>query len=138
MRKRTHLRGVLFGVIAHVSLALIFAYVGVQLTRVASLAAGIPNPLKTGPFEPLSVGWYFTQPLVVILGGIAGFTAAHFSPARSWISPSILAGGTLLLAFWALPSSHNLFVLAAWLALSPIGILLGAHTYMQRVSERDA
>ena len=138
MRRRTHFRGIVFGGLAHVFVGLTLAYASVEITRAVSSLAGVPNPLKTGPFEPLSLGWFVTQPLVFALGVVSGFVAAHFAPAKSRKAPLVLAGLALVLASAALPKSEHPVVLAAWLLLSPLGILLGAQTYMRKVEHRAA
>jgi len=138
MRKRTLLRGVLFGAASHVLLALASALVGAKLASLVSSAARVANPLETGPFEPLSVGWWIQQPVVFAIGFGAGVVAAHYSSARSWKAPAILALGWFALSSLALPASQNLFALAAWLLLSPLGVLMGAFVYMRRLERNDA
>ena len=118
-------------------LALASAFVGAKVTGLVSAAVGVASPLKTGPFQSLSVGWSAQQPVVFALGCAAGFVAAHFSPARSWKAPVILALGVFALSSLSLPASENALVLAAWLLLSPLGVLVGANIYVRKV-ERNA
>jgi len=133
MRRRTQVRGVLLGLLSHWVALLVLAYVGAKITQWISVANHTVNPLKVGPFLPLSWGWAVSQPLIFTVGVFAGFVAAHWAPAKTWRAPVILALTYLVLESLKLPESGNVAVVALWLLLTPVGILLGAKLYMRKV-----
>jgi len=138
MRKRTHLRGVLLGLLAHFIIALIVAFIGGEVANLISAANGVVSPLKEGPFKPFSAGWLVSRPLELGIGFVAGLVSAYSSPPKSWRTPTILAVGSVALALTNLPQPPNFIVIAAWLLLTPAGLLSGALFYMRRLETRDA
>jgi hypothetical protein len=138
MRKRTHLRGVLWGLLAHFIIALIVAFIVAEVAKLISTANGVVSPLKEGPFKPFSAGWLLSRPLELGIGFVAGLVSAYSSPPKSWVAPTILAFGSVALALTNLPQPPNFIVLSAWFLLTPVGLLSGALFYMRRLEPREA
>ena len=136
MRKRTHLRGFLFGCVTHFVVAMLFAYVGAKASQAISAAYGTENPLRSGPFAPLSLGWAISQPFIFAAGVVGGIAAGHWAPARSWYAPALIAIVSLALAAPYLPKTGGAAVQALWLLITPAGVLLGAYFYSRVLEPR--
>ena len=136
MRKRTHLRGFVFGYVAHFVVAMLFAYIGAKATQAISAAYETENPLKSGTFAPPSLGWAISQPFIFAAGIVGGLTAARWAPARSWYAPALIALASLALAAPNLPKTGGVAVEVLWLLITPLGVVLGAYMYSRVLEPR--
>jgi hypothetical protein len=138
MHKRSFIRGLSAGIVTKL---LCTAFITVALVGMAHLYASsrnIPNPLRDGPFPPLSIGWIASQVLVFMAAALSGFACAHWSKPRSWSAPITLAVLWLAWSVAKVPPAQSIGLVLVWVSVSSVGMLLGAFVYQRRYEASDA
>ena len=130
--KRSIWRGICAGVLAHylALLALILSY-WVLRPFVWAAVYGVPYSPPSGPYDPNSGEWLFSQAMGIASWSASGYAATKWSPPRSpWAVATLVVLSLVLTAIGGLPVGAMLWRTALVLLAAPVGLLSGAALYV--------